>query len=87
MKLFGKNKETLQVKRWRAVRAMFVIGDGHEEVEIQLITKDNEKLTLRVPQREVPQLIGELTDAYEAINPPLSRRRNGQAGWDGADNN
>ena len=87
MKIFGKERESLKVSRWRAVRAKFMVGDGHEEVEIQLLTEDREKLTLRVPQRLVPELIGQLTDAYEAINPPLSRRRNAQAGWDGSDNN
>lgn len=83
MKIFGKERDSLRVKRWRAFRAVFMDGNGTEEVHIQLLTDDNQRLALQVPMRQVPELIGQLTDAYEAINPPLSRRNNAAAGWDG----
>lgn len=86
MKIFGRERDSLRVKKWKAARAMFVDGNGTEEVHITLLTDDGQKLVLQVPHREVPTLIGQLTDSYEAINVPLYRRNNHQAGWDGADN-
>lgn len=86
MFIFGKKRESLRIKKSRACRALYVDGNGTEEIEVHLITEEGHRLDLQLPHRQVPALIGQLTDAYEAINVPLHYRRNGQAGWDGADN-
>lgn len=79
MKIFGKERESLRIKAARSCRALYMDGNGTEEIEIHLITDDGQRLDLQLPHRLAPALIGELTDAYEAINPPLSRRHNYQA--------
>jgi hypothetical protein len=84
MKLWGKNRETVLIKKARAVRAIYSGETGStqsQEVSIDLITEDGEKLELRVPPLVVKKLIGEMTDAYNAINPPLSYRHNYQSEW------
>ena len=83
MRIFGRERQSLRIKKLRAVRALYADGPGTEEIHIELLTETGEKLALQFHHRSVPALIGELTDAYEAINPPLSRRTNMAAGWDG----
>lgn len=83
MKIFGKKRESLRIKKSRACRALYADGPGTEEIEIHLITEEGERLDLQLHHRSVPELIGQLTDAYEAINPPLSRRNNPAATWAG----
>lgn len=84
MKIFGRERETLLIKAVRAVRAKYMDGPGTEMIEIHLRTEGNYRLDLHVPQQLAPELIGQLTDAYEAINPPLHLRHNRQSSWDGA---
>ena len=86
MKLFGKNKECLRIKKVRAVRCLYADGPGTEEIEIHLITEDGERLDLQLHHRLAPDLVSDLTNAYEAINPPLSWRRNRDAEFGGFDN-
>lgn len=86
MRIFGRNKESLRIKKVRAARCLYMDGPGTQEIEIRLMTEDGEILDLQLPFQVAPKLIGELTDAYESIVPPLSRRQNWQAGWSGADN-
>lgn len=81
MRIFGKERQSLRVKKIRACRALYVDGDGTEEIEIHFITEEGQRLDLQIPHRAAPELIGQLTDAYEAINPPLSRRNNREADW------
>lgn len=81
--IFGKKRESLRIKKSKACRALYVDGHGTEEINILLITEEGHRLDLQIPHRMAPDLIGQLTDAYEAINPPLSRRNNQAAGWDG----
>lgn len=83
MKIFGKERQSLRITKSRACRALYADGAGTEEIEVHLITEDGDRLDLQFHHRSIPQLIGQLTDAYEAINPPLSRRNNQAAGWDG----
>lgn len=83
MRIFGKERASLVIKKVKAARALYVDGAGTEQIDIYLITADGERLDLQLNHRIVPHLIGELTDAYEAINPPLSRRNNAAASWDG----
>ena len=84
MKIFGKERDSLKIKAVRAVRAKYAIEAGTEEVEVHLKTSEGHRLDLQFSIRDIPNLIGELTDAYEAINPPLSRRNNAAASWDGS---
>jgi hypothetical protein len=82
MRIFGKERQSLKVKAIRAVRAMYVNGDDTQEIEIHFITEDGERLDLQIPWRLAYNLVGDLKDAYEAINPPLSSRNNRSANWD-----
>lgn len=86
MKIFGKNRETLRIKRIKACRALYMDGPGTQEIEIKFMTEDGETLVLQMHHFLAPNLIGELTDSYEAIVPPLHRRGNGQASWEGSSN-
>lgn len=81
MKIFGKNRESLRIKKAQAARAIFVNGEGTQEIEIRLITEEGDRLDLQIPFLMAPSLIGQMTDAYEAIVPPLSRRNNPAAQW------
>lgn len=83
MKIFGRERDSLKIKAVRAVRAKYAIQAGLEEVEVHLRTEEGHRLDLQFNIRDIPRLIGELTDAYEAVNPPLSRRHNAAASWDG----
>lgn len=84
LKIFGRNRENLTIMKCQAVRAMYQHPGNPEtfEVEVKLLTDNGERLDLRLPSRAVPQLIQELSNAYEAINPPL-RRGNWTAGNEG----
>lgn len=83
MKIFGRERASLKIKKVRAIRALYMDGPGTEEIEIHLLTDDNQRLDLQFSPKDIPNLIGQLTDAYEAINVPLSRRNNAAASWDG----
>lgn len=80
MKLFRKERQSLRVKKIRAARAVFLDQDV-QEMEIEFETEEGDRLTLQFMPRLAPGLIQELTGAYEAINPPLSRQRNPAADW------
>lgn len=82
MKIFGKERQSLRIRRAKAARALYMDGPGTEEVEITLLTENNELLTLQLPPQAVHQLVNELTDAYEAVCPPLTSGR-GFARWEG----
>lgn len=84
MRIFGRKRETLRIKKAVACRALYMDGPGTQEINITLHTEDGERLDLQLPFLAAPALIGQLTDAYEAIVPPLSRRNNQAAGWDGS---
>jgi hypothetical protein len=73
----------LDVDRFKAVRVVYE-GPDHQEVEITLKSKDGEVVTLYVRSHMVPALITELTNAYEAINPPMYRG-NQASNWQGMD--
>lgn len=83
MRIFRKERESLVIAKVRAVRAVYATEAGTEQIEIHLMTPEGQRLDLQFNQRLIPTLIGELTDAYEAINPPLGRRNNAAASWDG----
>jgi hypothetical protein len=86
MRLFGKNRETLRIGKARACRAVYVRPGNPEEqeIEIQLITEDGERLDLRIKTKVAASLMLDMRDAYEAILPPM-RRGNYAAGWQGMD--
>lgn len=85
MKIFGRERQSLRIDKARACRALYADGPGTEEVEVHLITEEGQRLDLQFHHRSIPDLIGQLTDAYEAINPPLNRRVNPASGWSGND--
>lgn len=82
MRIFGRERETLKIKKVRACRAVYQLHQEHEEIEIELHTEDGEKLTLQLPFRLAPQLVQQLTIAHEAINPPM-RTGSRAADWAG----
>lgn len=81
MRIFGRERQSLRLKKVQATRALFMDGQGTQEIEIRLRTENGEELALQIPFLMAPELIGQLTDAYEAIVPPLSRRNNPSAQW------
>ena len=83
MKLWGRNREVVKVQKAIASRVVFH-GIDHQEIELRLVTEDGEKLTLIIPPRIVHKLVGEISNAYEAVNPPL-RRGSGPADFLGMD--
>lgn len=85
MRIFRRNTETLGIKRLRACKAIFQLEREVIEVQIDLETHDKERLQLQINPASLPDLIGELTDIYESINPPLNRRRNQNASWEGSE--
>lgn len=86
MRIFGRERQSLRIKKVRAVRAVYADGEGTEEIEIHLITEEGQRLDLQLHHRLAPDLIGDLTDAYQAIVPPLGWRRNRDAEFGGFDN-
>lgn len=81
MKLFGKNKETLRIKKAAAARAVFVDTET-TDMEIKLLTEDGEKLMLILPMSQAAALINDLHLAHTAANPPLFTGRH-QSEWFG----
>lgn len=75
MKLFGKERDSLVVAGIRAARAKYKLINDVDGVEVEFITTDGDRLTLQIEPKFIPGLIGNLADAYEAINPPLKGRR------------
>lgn len=80
---FFKGKESTKVRAIRAVRATYV-GPDHNEVHIEFLAEDKAlpKLSLELTPTQTRTLITELSNAYEAINPPLYRGF-GASSWDG----
>jgi len=78
---FFKGKEDTYVKKIRAVRAKYVDPD-HNEINIDFVNEAGAQLTLRLKPEQARTLINELSNAYEAINPPL-RRGNNYSDWQG----
>ncbi len=85
MKIFGKERENLRVKKIRASRAVIALHEEVVECTISMITEDDERLDLVIPDKWLPFLIQDLTMTYEAIHPPL-RSGSRQATWQGMDN-
>ena len=82
LKIFGKRRESLRIGGVKASRALFENHVGNQEVHIELVTEEGDILTLQIPPHHIPKLVMELSNAYEAINPPL-RRNMGPADWYG----
>lgn len=80
MFIFGKERQSLRIKKARAARAIFVNTET-QEVEVQLLTDDGERLELQIPSSVAHTLIMHMTEAYLAINPPL--RTGAAADWQG----
>jgi len=76
MRIFGKERQSLRIKKAVAARAVYDNGEGLQEIELRLLTEDGERLTLQIPPSLARKLTLELSSAYEAINPPLRSSRN-----------
>ena len=63
-------RHSVVVRKIRATRAMFVSPDV-QEVHVEFVTDENDRLVLQLAPRHAYTLIHELTNAYNAINPPL----------------
>lgn len=87
MKLFGKNKETLRIKKVAATRAIYQGPDTTQtEIEIKLKTEDGEKLTLLMPLEQARFFIRDVQSAYTAAAPPLFTGTY-ESQWQGMDDN
>lgn len=84
MKLFGKERESLRIKKIRASRAVIDHIEEKVECNVRLLTEDGELLDLIIPDSILPYFIQDLSITYEAIHPPL-RSGNRQAQWNGMD--
>ena len=81
MRLFGRERDSLRVKKVRASRAVYQSEDI-QNVEIRLMTEEGQILDLILSSRSAATLHTELGTALEAIYPRLSRG-SGYATWDG----
>lgn len=70
-----------RIRMVRSSRAVYVEED-RSEIDIQLLMEDGEIITLVLPPRLAGKLVAEVSQAYEAINPPLARGF-GAATWQG----
>ncbi|HEV7949949.1 MAG TPA: hypothetical protein VGP24_09300 [Glaciihabitans sp.] len=87
MWLFGKNRETVKVKKIAAGRAVYQgVDTTQTEIEIKLITTDKERLTILVPLQQAMHLIRDLNISYQAAVPPLHTGRY-ESQWQGMDDN
>lgn len=77
---FFRGREATHVKAIRGVRAMYLSPD-HQEVNIEFLHEDGNRLTLQLTPEQTRGLIGDLVAAYEAINPPLNTRSNNYSTW------
>lgn len=85
MKLFGRERETIKVKKVAAGRAVYQgVETTHTEIEIKLITTDGEKLMIQMPLQQAFHLIRDLHLSYQAAVPPLTMG-NYQSQWQGMD--
>lgn len=82
MWIFGKERQSLRIRKACAARAKYMDGPGTEEVEVRLLTDDGHTLDLQLKPQAVHQLINDLATAYEAICPPITRGM-GYARWEG----
>lgn len=71
----------LRVEKFKASRCVYIDQDT-QEVELKLKSTDGEIMNLIIPFRLLGPLIMDLTNAHEAISPPLYRGF-GSASWDG----
>ena len=68
---FFKGREAVRVKRIRGMRAIYE-GPDHVEANIEFVSEEGERLTLRLGVGQLHQLILDMHNVYDAIRPPLS---------------
>jgi hypothetical protein len=80
---FFKGKESAKVRQIRASRIKYIDPD-HSEVHIEFRAEDKSlpSLVLELTPTQTRALIGDLTAAYDAINPPLYRGTH-ESTWQG----
>lgn len=85
MWLFGKNRETVKVRKIAAGRAIYQGVDlTHTEIEVKLRTDEGEKLTLLIPLQQANCLIRDLQISYSAAVPSSTTGRY-ESQWQGMD--
>lgn len=87
MKLWGKNKERLKIKKIAAARSVYQgLDTTRTTVEVKMRTEDGEKLELEMELTTARQLIRDLTIAYTAAVEPLHTGQY-ESQWQGMDDN
>lgn len=71
MRLFGRERESIRVKKIRGSRAVIALHEEQVECNLRLVTEDGEVLDIIVPDKELPVLIQDLVITYQAIHPPI----------------
>lgn len=79
---FFRSRDTAKVTKVVASRAVFESQDI-QRVDVRFRNDDGDELTLEFHPDIVPNLILELSTAYEAIRPPLRGTGGHAAGWNG----
>ena len=80
--MFFKGKTNLRIKKIRAARAIFENELGTQEIELTVLTDNNERITFQMPPQLAHKLVTEVGSAYEAIAPRLFKGTD-YATWDG----
>lgn len=68
---FFKGQDAVRVKKIRGMRAIYV-SPNEVEANIEFVSEDGERLTLRLGVGQLHQLILDMHNVYDAIRPPLS---------------
>ena len=71
---FAKGKDSLKVKSIRGARAVYE-SEEIQRVELKLETEWGDKVILEMTPAQCHRLVTDLTNAYEAIFPPIIRPR------------
>lgn len=64
----------ISVARIQATRALYQ-GEGIQRIEVKIDTPQNDTLVIEMNAAQAYQLIGDLSVAYNVINPPLQTPR------------
>jgi len=71
---FSRGRDSLKVKSIRGSRAVYE-SEEIQRVELKLETELGDKVTLEMTPQQCHRLVTDLTNAYEAIFPPIIRPR------------
>ena len=69
-----RGKDSVKVKSIKASRAVYE-SEEIQRVEMTLVTEFGDKVTFEMTPQQCHRLVTDLTNAYEAIFPPIIRPR------------